>query len=193
MIAVNHDWLFKKASPRENHPKSCSQPAETKNVIWETINTGPNRMINANLRQALVHIMSAPINIQIKSGKGAAMPDREYWACKKTSPHCIRLPWMLHGPLTILGMVEDFQKDHRPRYVATVNVDFITNILSWRLKRTRHTELMHILRQADMVTADGMPLVWAGKWLGAPLKERVPGAHLATLKNGRYPPCCHRV
>ncbi len=81
----------------------------------------------------------------------------------------------------ILEMMAAFHQDQRLRHVATVNVDFITNVLSWRFKKTRHPELMHILRQADMVTADGMPLVWASKWLGAPLKERVAGSDLSPL------------
>jgi N-acetylglucosaminyldiphosphoundecaprenol N-acetyl-beta-D-mannosaminyltransferase len=79
----------------------------------------------------------------------------------------------------ILEMITAYHSDGRPRYVATINVDFITNILSWRLRRTRHPELMHILRRADMVTADGMPIVWASIWLGTPLKTRVAGSDMA--------------
>lgn len=78
----------------------------------------------------------------------------------------------------ILEMVDQFEFDHQPRYVATINVDFITNILSWRKGRLRHPELMHILRRADMVTADGMPIVWASRWLGSPLPVRVAGSDL---------------
>ena len=85
---------------------------------------------------------------------------------------------MEEAVLRIFEMIEAYKIDHRPRYVATVNVDFITNILSWRFKQTRHPELAHILQQADMVTADGMPIVWASRWLGAPLKERIAGSDL---------------
>ena len=81
----------------------------------------------------------------------------------------------------ILEMIDLFKTDGRPRYVATINVDFITNILSWRKGRNRHPELMHILRKADMVTADGMPIVWASRWLGSPLVMRVPGSDLVPL------------
>jgi exopolysaccharide biosynthesis WecB/TagA/CpsF family protein len=78
----------------------------------------------------------------------------------------------------ILDMITRYAFDQRPRYIATVNVDFITNMHSWRRGHARHPELMHILRKADLVTADGMPIVWAARWLGAPLPMRVAGSDL---------------
>jgi N-acetylglucosaminyldiphosphoundecaprenol N-acetyl-beta-D-mannosaminyltransferase len=78
----------------------------------------------------------------------------------------------------IFSMIEAYGKDKRPRLVATVNVDFVVNTLAWRLSRSRHPELMEILRYADLVTADGMPLVVLSRLLGSPLKERVTGADL---------------
>jgi len=79
---------------------------------------------------------------------------------------------------SIFNMIEDYGVDGRPRQVATVKVDFVVNTLTWRLKNIRHPELIDILRRADLVTADGMPIVWASKLLGVPLKERVTGADL---------------
>ena len=79
---------------------------------------------------------------------------------------------------SIFSMVDDYAADGRARQVATVNVDFVVNTLSWRLKNIRHPELLDILRRADLVTADGMPLVWISRLLGVPLKERVTGADL---------------
>jgi len=78
----------------------------------------------------------------------------------------------------IFSMIEAYKHDLRPRQVATVNVDFLVNTLTWRLGRIGHPELMAILRQADLVTADGMPLVVVSRLLGTPLKERVTGADL---------------
>lgn len=78
----------------------------------------------------------------------------------------------------IFEMVDAFQTDTRARQVATVNVDFVVNTLAWGLKQIRHPELLAILRKADLVTADGMPMVWTSKLLGTPLKERVTGADL---------------
>jgi len=78
----------------------------------------------------------------------------------------------------IFSMIEAYQRDQRPRQVATVNVDFVVNTLTWRLGRIRHPELLDILQRADLVTADGMPLVVISKLLGSPLKGRVTGADL---------------
>ena len=78
----------------------------------------------------------------------------------------------------IFEMIERFSRDHQAKYVATVNVDFIVNTVSWLPNRFRHPELVAILRKADLVTADGMPVVWAARLLGTRLKERVTGADL---------------
>ncbi len=79
----------------------------------------------------------------------------------------------------IISYISDYKIDKRPRQVATVNVDFLMNSLSWTSSKTaRHPELLDILRSADMVTADGMPIVWLSRLLKAPLKGRVTGADL---------------
>ncbi len=78
----------------------------------------------------------------------------------------------------IFTMVNDYHQDRQPRLVATVNVDFLVNTLSWFSTRPRHPELLNILRQANLVTADGMPIVWISRLLKTPLKERVTGADL---------------
>jgi N-acetylglucosaminyldiphosphoundecaprenol N-acetyl-beta-D-mannosaminyltransferase len=55
--------------------------------------------------------------------------------------------------------------------VATANVDFL-------MKAIGDEELMEILHRCDLVLPDGMPLVWASRFMGTPLKERVTGADL---------------
>jgi N-acetylglucosaminyldiphosphoundecaprenol N-acetyl-beta-D-mannosaminyltransferase len=55
--------------------------------------------------------------------------------------------------------------------VATVNADFVVKALN-------DPELRLLLQQADMATADGMPLVWGSRLLGAPLRGRVTGADM---------------
>jgi N-acetylglucosaminyldiphosphoundecaprenol N-acetyl-beta-D-mannosaminyltransferase len=79
---------------------------------------------------------------------------------------------------TIFAMINEYRYDGRPRLIATVNVDFVVNTLGWRLGKNRHPELLEILRRADLVTADGMPLVWVSKLLGSPLPERVAGSDM---------------
>ena len=39
----------------------------------------------------------------------------------------------------------------------------------------RHPEMNSVLKSADMVTPDGMPLVWMMRNLGAPTQDRVAG------------------
>ena len=64
-----------------------------------------------------------------------------------------------------------------PFFVATLNVDFVTNAVSgWPFGG--NDELWGYLRNADMVTADGMPIVLLSKMLRNPLPERVTGADM---------------
>jgi N-acetylglucosaminyldiphosphoundecaprenol N-acetyl-beta-D-mannosaminyltransferase len=55
--------------------------------------------------------------------------------------------------------------------IATVNADFVVKSLG-------DPELRLILQEADLATADGMPLVWGARLLGVPLEGRVTGADL---------------
>ncbi len=79
---------------------------------------------------------------------------------------------------TVFHLAENYAIDKTPKYVATVNVDFITNTLSWSAEHSRHPELLDILRRADLVTADGMPVVWISRLMDSPLKERVTGSDM---------------
>lgn len=58
-----------------------------------------------------------------------------------------------------------------PRYLATANLDFA-------MQASRDVELQRILVEAEYVLCDGTPLLWAARWLGAPLRERVAGSDL---------------
>ena len=78
----------------------------------------------------------------------------------------------------IVDMVAEYRQDGLPKQVATVNVDFIVHTLGKQLSQIRHSELLDILRRADLVTADGMPIVWLSRLLDNPLPERVTGADL---------------
>jgi N-acetylglucosaminyldiphosphoundecaprenol N-acetyl-beta-D-mannosaminyltransferase len=82
---------------------------------------------------------------------------------------------------SIFRMVDDYQNNSTPKYIATVNVDFITNTISWSSKGSRHPELLDVLRRADLVTADGMPVVWIPRLMSSPIKERVAGSDLLPL------------
>jgi N-acetylglucosaminyldiphosphoundecaprenol N-acetyl-beta-D-mannosaminyltransferase len=71
----------------------------------------------------------------------------------------------------VLERIDAFVRSGRFHQVATANTDFLINAL------TDH-ELRTILREADLVVPDGMPLVIASRWLHAGLRERVTGADL---------------
>lgn len=62
----------------------------------------------------------------------------------------------------------------RPAYIATANVDFLMQ--AWR-----DPELQRILLEADLVVADGIPILWMSRLLGPALRERVTGSDLVPL------------
>jgi N-acetylglucosaminyldiphosphoundecaprenol N-acetyl-beta-D-mannosaminyltransferase len=59
----------------------------------------------------------------------------------------------------------------RGGWIATVNVDILRQYL-------RDREIRRAVDDADIVVADGMPLVWASRVAGTPLPERVAGSSL---------------
>lgn len=69
------------------------------------------------------------------------------------------------------AFVNHGRRSGRSHQIATVNADFA-------VKALEDPELRYLLQQADMATADGMPLVWGARLLGVPLKDRVTGADL---------------
>ncbi len=97
-------------------------------------------------------------------------------------------PWATaRPPIAILGVpldnvttaetvaiIDAMVRSRRPHYLATANVDFLVQAL-------RDIELRRILLEAHLVLCDGTPLVWASRWLGNPLPERVAGSDLVPL------------
>ncbi|HEY0491781.1 MAG TPA: WecB/TagA/CpsF family glycosyltransferase [Telluria sp.] len=70
-----------------------------------------------------------------------------------------------------LGRIEGFIQSGRPHQHVVVNVDKL-------VKASRDPALRSIINECDLVNADGMPVVWASRLLGKPLKERVAGIDL---------------
>jgi N-acetylglucosaminyldiphosphoundecaprenol N-acetyl-beta-D-mannosaminyltransferase len=68
-------------------------------------------------------------------------------------------------------MVQAGRMTGRTHQVATVNTDFV-------VRAQFDPELRYLLQNADLLTADGMPLVWGVRFLGASLPGRVTGADL---------------
>lgn len=71
----------------------------------------------------------------------------------------------------VISKMDSYIKDGRPSYIVTPNADHI-------VKLQRDPEFKKIYGEATLVLVDGMPLLWAAKFLGAPLKERISGADL---------------
>jgi len=69
----------------------------------------------------------------------------------------------------LLGWIAE--RDGTCRYVVTPNLDHA-------LLFQARADLREAYSGAAMVLADGMPLVWASRWLGKPLPERVAGSDL---------------
>ena len=71
----------------------------------------------------------------------------------------------------VLNRLEQFIEEGKFHQIATANTDFLINALE-------DPELRYILRNADLVMPDGMPLLWAAKMMRSPLPERVTGADI---------------
>jgi len=67
--------------------------------------------------------------------------------------------------------IEGFIASGKPHQHVVVNVD--------KLVKAQHDpELRQIINDCALINADGMPVVWASRLLGKPLKERVAGVDL---------------
>lgn len=70
-----------------------------------------------------------------------------------------------------LGRIEGFIQSGLPHQHVVVNVDKL-------VKASRDPELRRIINECALINVDGMPVVWASRLLGKPLKERVAGVDL---------------
>ena len=70
-----------------------------------------------------------------------------------------------------LCRIEELIRSGQPHQHVVVNVDKL-------VKASRDEELRRIINACALVNVDGMPVVWASRLLGKPLKERVAGVDL---------------
>ena len=79
---------------------------------------------------------------------------------------------------TTLAHVERFMASDSLHQIATTNPEFVMTAQS-------DPDFRRVLWQADLCIPDGVGLIWASRWLGSPLPERVAGSelvyHLARL------------
>ncbi len=74
----------------------------------------------------------------------------------------------------VSAFVKSGRRTGRSYQVATVNADFLVNAI-------KDPEIRHILQEADLATADGMPVVFGANVLGVELGDRVTGADMVPL------------
>lgn len=77
-----------------------------------------------------------------------------------------------------LDVIEGFVRSGVPHHQVSVNVDKVLKVRS-------DPEFRRIVEEADLVSVDGLPIVWAGRLLGHPIKERVAGIDLMQAVVGR--------
>jgi N-acetylglucosaminyldiphosphoundecaprenol N-acetyl-beta-D-mannosaminyltransferase len=70
-----------------------------------------------------------------------------------------------------VARVESLVLSGKPHQQVSVNVDKV-------VKAAKDPQLLRVINQSSLVNVDGMPVVWASRLLGKPLKERVAGIDL---------------
>ena len=71
----------------------------------------------------------------------------------------------------VLARVREHLAQAGNHYVVTLNVDHVVRL-------QKDTEFRQAYRNASLVVPDGMPILWASRLLGTPLKERITGSDL---------------
>ncbi len=69
----------------------------------------------------------------------------------------------------MLLCIEDFIAQGEPRQIVTVNPEFV-------MEARRDPQFRAIINNAALALPDGVGLLWAGRMLGQPLRERVTGS-----------------
>jgi N-acetylglucosaminyldiphosphoundecaprenol N-acetyl-beta-D-mannosaminyltransferase len=77
-------------------------------------------------------------------------------------------------------------QDERGGWICPVNLDVLRQV-------TGDDELRELVGSADLVVADGMPLLWASRIQGTPVPERVAGSSLISTLSGELARTGHSV
>jgi hypothetical protein len=76
--------------------------------------------------------------------------------------------------------IEKLIQGEAPSYVITANLDYV-------MLHHQQPELMQVTEDADLILADGQPIVWQSRRSGMPLPERAAGSEMifTWLSGGR--------
>ncbi|HWQ21553.1 MAG TPA: WecB/TagA/CpsF family glycosyltransferase [Clostridia bacterium] len=73
----------------------------------------------------------------------------------------------------LLAIADEFVKSAVPHLVVTLNGEMAARAF-------RDTEFLEIVRQADLVVADGVGIVWGARILGSRIENRIPGIEFSS-------------
>jgi N-acetylglucosaminyldiphosphoundecaprenol N-acetyl-beta-D-mannosaminyltransferase len=158
-----------------DNPLAEDQPI-LKLLRW---NLRPVRATMTLTKERFVPMLSAscdcrPVPSAVRISCATATPAREPAGTSRASIAILGVPFDNVTILETVALVEQMVASGRPHYVVTANVDFL-------VQGARDIELRRILSEAHLVLCDGTPLVWASRWLGNALPERVAGSDLVPL------------
>ncbi|WP_223066911.1 WecB/TagA/CpsF family glycosyltransferase [Paenibacillus caui] len=71
----------------------------------------------------------------------------------------------------LLDYIDNSIRQQKSSYILTCNVDHL-------VKLRKDSEFRNVYAKAGAVVADGMPIIWASRLLGRPLKQKVSGSDL---------------
>lgn len=70
-----------------------------------------------------------------------------------------------------LDEIDSLICENKSAYVVTPNVDHLVQL-------ERGGMLTEVYKNANLILADGKPLIWISKWYGTPIKEKISGSDL---------------
>jgi N-acetylglucosaminyldiphosphoundecaprenol N-acetyl-beta-D-mannosaminyltransferase len=70
-----------------------------------------------------------------------------------------------------ISAIREFIEERSPHQIVTVNPEFV-------MTAQANDEFRHVINHADLSLPDGIGIWWASRWLGAPIRQRVPGVDL---------------
>ena len=70
-----------------------------------------------------------------------------------------------------LQCIDKLIQEDKKSYVVTPNVDHLVQL-------EKGGPLNDVYREADLIVADGKPLIWISKWYGTPIREKISGSDL---------------
>ncbi len=86
----------------------------------------------------------------------------------------------------VLSRIDAAAGNRLPYLISTPNLNFLVNSL------TNH-EFKESLLLSDLCPADGMPIVWIARLLGAPIKERIAGSDIFAALKSRVRPVALKI